>query len=79
MDLIKFGNNVTTPVLAVASGIRACFAMADNALCVGMSREWDISIKDRPDFVDTKQVQIVGVLGAVRTEGKLMQQLNTTV
>jgi hypothetical protein len=79
MDLIKFGNNVTNPVLAVSSGTRACFAMASNGICVGMSREWDISIKDRPDYVDTKQVQIVGVLGAVRTEGKLIQQLNTTV
>ena len=79
MDLIKYGANVTTPVLAVTAGVRACFAMATDGLCVGMSRDWDITIKDRPDYVDTKQVQITGVLGAVRTEGKLIQQLNTTV
>lgn len=79
MSTLKFGANVTSPVLGVAAGIRSCFAIATDALCVGMSRDWDITIKDRPDFYDTKQVQIIGVFGAVRTEGKLVQKLNTTI
>jgi hypothetical protein len=78
MELLKFGANVTNPVLAVNAGIRDCFALATDGLCVGMSRDWDITIKDRPDYVDTRQVQIVGVLGSVRTEGKLIQKLRTT-
>lgn len=78
MDLVVFGASVTKPVLAVSAGVRTSFAMAKNALCVGLVRDWEISVKDRPDYVDTKQIQITGVLGAVRTEAKLLQKLTTT-
>lgn len=78
MQLIKFGASARKPVLTVSGGTRSCFAMATGGLCVGMAREWEITIKDRPDYVDTKQIQITGVLGAVRTEGKLVQKVTTT-
>lgn len=78
MNLIAFGDSATRPLLTVASGVRTSFALATNGLCVGMARDWEITVKDRPDYVDTKQVQITGVLGAVRTEGKLIQKLTTT-
>lgn len=74
IDLIKFGANATNPVLAVSGGSRTGFCMAKNAICVGVQREWKITVKDRPDLVNTKQLQITGVLGAVRTEGKLIQK-----
>jgi hypothetical protein len=79
MDVVKFGANVTNPVLGVVSGVRESFALASDGLCVGMSRDWDVSVKNRPDYVDVDQIQVIGVLGAVRTEGKLIQQFNTTV
>lgn len=78
MDIVKFGANARKPVLAVSGGIRDCAAMAEGALCVGMAREWELSLQPRPDYVDTKQVQITGVMGAVRTEGKLIQKVQTT-
>ncbi len=37
-----------------------------------------ITFKDRADLVDVKQVQIIGILGAVRTEGVLAQKVQTT-
>lgn len=78
MTVVKFGANARTPVLSVSGGTRDCFALATGGLCVGMAREWELSIDKRPDYVDTKQVQITGVLGAVRTEGKLVQKVQTT-
>lgn len=74
IDLIKFGASATNPVLAVAAGSRTSFVMAKGAICVGVQREWKITVKDRPDLVNVKQLQITGVLGAVRTEGKLIQK-----
>jgi hypothetical protein len=77
LDFIKFGANSQNPVLAVPS-TRSCIAMAEGAVCVGVSKEIDIKIQERPDLVDTYQVVASYYLGAVRTEGKLVQQVNTT-
>ena len=52
--------------------------MSSRALCVGMSKEMGIKIDNRPDMVETTQVQIVFDLGAVRTEGVLIQKVTTT-
>lgn len=78
IDLIPFGASVVNPVLSVSSGTRTSFVMASNAMCVAIARDWEITVKDRPDYVDTKQIQITGALGAVRTEAKLIQKLTTT-
>lgn len=80
MGLIPFGNLVTNPVLPLTApgGVRTCFAMAVGGVCVGLSRDWRITVKDRPDLVNVTQVQITGVMGAVRTEGKLIQKYTTT-
>lgn len=81
ISLIKYGANSINgadPMLPVSSGTRTSFCMVDNAMCVGLSRAWKIKVQDRNDLYDTKQVQITGVLGAVRTEGKLIQKVTTT-
>lgn len=67
-----------TSILPVVAGTRTSFCLTNDAMVVGLSRAWKIKIEPRPDLIDTKQVQIVGVLGAVRTEGKLIQKVTTT-
>ncbi len=79
INLIVYGADVANPLLDVVSTTRDCVGMTGRALCYGMSKEMSINIKDRPDFVETKQVQIIGQWGAVRTEGVLMQKVQTTV
>jgi hypothetical protein len=44
-----------------------------------MSLDLQLKIQERPDLVETTQVQAIIQLGAVRTEGVLVQQVNTTV
>jgi hypothetical protein len=78
LNLIKFAANARTPVLPVTSGVRSCFAMTSRGLCYGLSQDMEISIKDRPDLVNVNQVQITGILGAVRTEGVHVQKVTTT-
>ena len=76
--LIKFAGNARVPVLNVSGGTRDTFAITTRTLCYGLSKDMQITIKDRPDLVDVKQVQIIGILGAVRTEGVLAQKVQTT-
>lgn len=78
LDFVKFGAAVANPVLKVESSVRKCIAMAEGGVCVGVSKDIDIRIQERPDLVDTYQVVASYYLGAVRTEGKLIQLVNTT-
>ena len=78
--VIKFagGSSISNPILPVASSVRDCFAISKRAVCVGMSKEMQVTIKDRSDYIDVKQVQIVGIFGAVRTEGVQVQKVQAT-
>jgi len=79
INLVVFAANAPDPILNVTGGgVRENIAFAGRGLCYGISKDMTIKIQDRPDFIDTKQVQITGILGAVRTEGVLVQQVNTT-
>ncbi len=79
LALVKFAGNARDPILPVASAVRSCFAMTTRGLCYGLSQDMSITIKDRPDLVNVNQVQITGILGAVRTEGVHVQKVTTTV
>lgn len=78
LKLVKFGASARKPVLAVSGGVRNCVAMTKDAVALGIAREVRVTVKDRPDYVDTKQIQVTGIFGAVRTEGKLVQKVTTT-
>lgn len=78
LDLVLFAGGVSRPVLDVTAGVRSCFAMSTRAMCVGMSKDVEIKVESRPDLIETTQVQVIFDLGAVRTEGKLIQKVTTT-
>lgn len=78
IELIQFAGAVAKPILNVSGATRNCFAMSSRGICVGMSKEMSLKVEPRPDLIETTQVQIVFDLGAVRTEGLLVQQVNTT-
>ena len=78
-DLVKYGASVTQPLVAQASGTRNCIACSTRGIVYGMSLDLQLKIQERPDLVETTQVQAIIQLGAVRTEGVLVQQVNTTV
>ena len=78
-ELIKYGASVLYPMLSVSSGVRSCIATTTRGLVYGMSLDLNLKIQERPDLIETTQVQAIIQLGAVRTEGVLVQKLTTTV
>jgi hypothetical protein len=78
MRLVKFAANATNPVLTVTGGTRDNIAMSSRALCYAMPKQFEIKVQERTDLVQTNQVQVNWTLGAVRTEGVLVQKVQTT-
>lgn len=78
MQIIAYGADVPNPILSVASTTRSNIAMTSRGLQYGLSKAMNVSIENRPDYVELKQVQIIGELGAVRSEGLLVQKVTTT-
>lgn len=78
INLIRFAGATARPILDVTAGVRSCFAMSTRGICVGMSKEMGVKVEPRPDLIETTQVQITFELGAVRTEGILVQKVTTT-
>ncbi len=78
LNLLVYGADVPNPLLPVASTTRSNIAMTGRGLNYGLSKAMDVSIKDRPDYIELKQVQVIGELGAVRTEGILVQKVTST-
>lgn len=77
-DLIAFGAGIARPMLSVTGGVRTCLAIAERGICVGVSKEMSVKVQERPDLIETSQVQIIFELGAVRTEGVRVQKFTTT-
>jgi len=78
MDLVSFAANAASPIIPVASSQRQLIAMSDRAIALGISKEMTIKIQERNDFHETTQVVVEMEIGAVRTEGKLIQKVSVT-
>lgn len=78
MTLVKFSGTAARPVLTESGGERFCIAATKDAFCLGVSKEFKIEIEKRTDLYETHQVQIIGQIGAVRTEGVRVQKVRTT-
>lgn len=78
IDLVSFAANATSPIIPVASSQRQLIAMSDRAIALGISKEMSIKIQERNDYHETTQVLVEMEIGAVRTEGKLIQKVSVT-
>jgi hypothetical protein len=78
-DVVRFGGLVGVPMLPVVAGIRTGFAMVEGAIAMGLWRDMSINVEPRYDLVDTVQINCLFTLGAVRTEGVLIQKCTYTV
>jgi len=85
MDIVTFGSNPKNedPIIKVAAGTRDCIAIAlkpdgTSGICVALSKEMEITIDRLPEFVETTLVKVVMELGAVRTEGVMVEKVQTT-
>jgi len=78
MDLVPFAASVPNPILTVSGGERFLLAASSRGICVGVSKEMSVKIQERTDLIETNQVQVIMEIGAVRTEGALVQKIRTT-
>jgi len=78
MDLVPFAASVPQPILGVSGGVRTLLAASSRGICLGVSKEMSIKIQERNDLIETTQLQVIAEIGAVRTEGALVQKVTTT-
>lgn len=78
IDFVAFAANATSPIIPVASSQRQLIAMSDRGIALGISKEMTVKIQERNDFHETTQVVVEMEIGAVRTEGKLIQRVSVT-
>lgn len=79
MDIIPFAANVPNPIFAAnGSSERELIAASSRGICMGVSKEMSIKITERDDLIETSQVQVIMEVGAVRTEGALVQKVRVT-
>ena len=79
MDIVCFGSAVDNPQLAVASAVRDCFAASNQGLIYGMSKEFSVKvIPDYPGYIESTYIQVLGEIGAVRTDEDRIQKVTTT-
>ena len=78
IDLIHFADSVANPIIPTSGGERALIAASSRGICLGISKEMSIKIQERNDLIETTQVQVVFEIGAVRTEGTLVQKVRVT-
>lgn len=78
IDVIPFAASVSSPIIPVVSSQRQLIAASSRGICLGISKEMSIKIQERNDMIETSQVQVVFEIGAVRTEGALVQKVTVT-
>ena len=78
MDLIGFAASVSAPIIPTVSSQRQLLAASDRGIVMGVSKEMSIKIEERTDLIETTQVQVIMEIGAVRSEGALVQKVTVT-
>ena len=78
IELVGFAAGVSAPIIPSVSSQRQLLAASSRGICLGISKEMSIKIEQRPDLIETTQVQVVFEIGAVRTEGALVQKVSVT-
>lgn len=78
MGLIAFGAGVTDPILETVSSERISFALSQGGVALGISLERKVEVKDHPLKIETKIINVIKEMGAVRTQGVRIQRVRLT-
>jgi len=80
MDFIAFGAgaNITDPILETVGGERISFALASRGVCLGISLERVVEVKDHPTKIETRIINVIKECGAVRTAGVRLKRVRLT-
>lgn len=78
MDLVMLASSVQSPIIPASGGERLMVAASNRGIVLGVSKEMSIKIEPRNDLIETTQVQVICEIGAVRSEGALVQKVRVT-
>jgi hypothetical protein len=78
MDLVMLASSVQSPIIPASGGERQLLAASNRGIVLGVSKEMSIKIEPRNDLIETTQVQVICEIGAVRSEGVLVQKVRVT-
>lgn len=78
MDLVMFASSIANPIIPAAASERQLLAASNRGIVLGVSKEMSIKIEPRNDLIETTQVQVICEIGAVRSEGALIQRVRVT-
>ena len=79
-SIINFAANAPNPIIETLGGgndYRRCVAASTRGLIVGIHDSLTVKTQDRTDLIQTEQIVAVVTMGAIRTEGVLIQELRT--
>ena len=79
-EIINFAANAPNPVLQTlgdSNEYRRCVAASTRGIVVGIAIDLQVDSQDRTDLIQTTQIVATLTMGAVRTEGVLVQELQT--
>ena len=79
MNIHKFAANAKKPILNVASSVRDNIVLTQDAITFGEIQPMELQVQERTDYLQTTQLVLTAVWGAVRNEGKRVQKVTTTV
>ena len=80
-NIVAFAANAPNPVLETVDDTtdhRRCVAASTRGIVVGIHDDVEVKRDERPDYYQVVQVTATITLGAVRTEGVLVQELQTS-
>lgn len=78
-DVIHFaGGSTANPILTKSGNDRNCFCITDRSVCLGINKDLTITIDRIPTKNNAIQVHAEMFMGAVRTEGALVQKVLCT-
>lgn len=80
MGLVPFGagSSITDPILETVSGERISFALSQKGVALGISLDRKVEVKDYPTKIETKIINVIKEIGAVRTAGVRLQRIRLT-
>jgi hypothetical protein len=78
MDLVMLASSVQSPIIPASGGERLLVAASNRGIILGVSKEMSIKIEPRNDLIETTQVKVICEIGAVRSEGALVQKVRVT-
>jgi hypothetical protein len=87
LELLKYGALVTNPMFPTilvanplnisGSNEKQHIAIAQGGICVGLAKDFEIKVYDDHRYYGTRVIEVSAQMGAVRTEGALVQRVVT--